>query len=809
MKSKPPFAAESPSFRRPLVALTLTAFLFSLLNSGDAAQASHNPSLMISEVHPSALAGGSSLASNEWLEIHNPDPHPVNLGGWTVEDAQAIAPLPDLELPPNGTALVVGRSADLAVPAGQTLIVLDSSNIGTGLRNAGDRVALVDPYGVRHDAVSWGDVRRPRFIDPPNPGQSIVRTPSGGQSRSDSPNPWEIEQPLSPEPDRHRHARPDTAVRIISALIDPLDDEPESVTLRNISDQPLITVNWTLTVGSSLVKLRSVRIEPGESYTVTEPDGKIGGGLAASGGHLVLRDPIGNWLATASWGDDYTFHRLPAPALGQELRFSPFARTHPRVPWFESFNHAEAWLINDTPARSPLLPTEIANTVTRQRATSRVGQESEEPGIWISEVHPTTGQGRDEPAFEWFELTNATDEAVDLSGWSIADNTSSDLLSGLVIPPRSSIVVGVSAQADPSVIIAIVDGRIGNGLANAGDQLRLINAEGEVVNAISWGSDHSYTSVKSPNADESLHRASPSAAPTIGAPSPGTPPAPLSTSPSNPEPTEDAPSTDEPAPAETSDQQPTEAAAPPVTPPATREEATPQPRLQITEILPAPLPGEAEWVELHNPTDQAIDLSGWAIGDAGRRTQLSGTIAPRSRFVISTLELDDGATDLVVERIGNGLNNDADTISLFAPDGLAVHVVSYGDDALPAPDRGLSIALDPARWLVTAEPTPGAAGVTPLLDDSLRSASVKQPISDEERLPIVASPQDDGSDAWMIVSFALIGVILTLIIRRWRPDDPEPEQTPEPTAYSGPAADPSPDDGLERGDDPGDERGRR
>ena len=358
------------------------------------------------------------------------------------------------------------------------------------------------------------------------------------------------------------------------------------------------------------------------------------------------------------------------------------------------------------------------------------------------------------------------------------------------------------------MIIAIVDGRIGNGLANAGDQLRLINAEGEVVNAISWGSDHSYTSVKSPSADESIHRASPNAAPTIAPPSPGAPPAPLPTSPPSPEPTEDAPSTDEPA-AETSDQQPTEAAAPPVTSPATSEAATLQPRLQITEILPAPLPGQAEWVELHNPTDQAIDLSGWAIGDAGRRTQLSGTIAPRSRFVISTLELDNGATDLVVERIGNGLNNDADTISLFAPDGLAVHVVSYGDDALPAPDRGLSIALDPARWLVTAKPTPGEAGVTPLLDDSLRSASVKQPISDEERLPIVASPQGDGSDAWMIVSFALIGVILTLIIRRWRPDDPDPEQTPEPAAYSGPAADPSPDDGLERGDDPGDQRGRR
>ena len=436
----------------------------------------------------------------------------------------------------------------------------------------------------------------------------------------------------------------------------------------------------------------------------------------------------------------------------------------------------------------------LADTATRDRETGGSGQESEQPGIWISEVRPAAGRGRNDAAFEWFELTNATDQSVRLDGWSIADNTSSDPLDELVVPPGSSVVIGGSAQAARETTAVIADGRIGNGLANTGDQLRLINPDGEVVNAISWGSDRSHTSVKSPGQDESIHRASPSAAPTIGAHSPGAPPtSPPAPSP-DPEPAEDAASTEAEADAGSGSRPQTEGDDDPAEPPAAFAETTFRPMLRITEILPAPLPGQPEWVEIHNPTDRSIDLSGWAIGDAERRTELSGAIGPHSRFVIATRALDDGATDLVVARIGNGLNNDADTVSLFAPDGLAVHVVSYGGDALPAPDRGLSIALDPARWVVTAEPTPGSTEVTPLLDDAFRSASIRQPISDEERLPVVESSRSDGSDAWMIVSFALIGVILTLIIRRWRPDEPEAEIAAEPAAYSGPAAEPAPSD---------------
>ena len=141
----------------------------------------------------------------------------------------------------------------------------------------------------------------------------------------------------------------------------------------------------------------------------------------------------------------------------------------------------------------------------------------------------------------------------------------------------------------------------------------------------------------------------------------------------------------------------------------------------------------------------------------------------------------------MLDRIGNGLNNEADTISVFDPQGRIVNQIRYGTDQLPAPDRGLSIALDPERWVVTATATPGSEEVIPLLGDAFRSASPKPPITGDDRLPVVEATQNDGANAWMIVSFALIGVIMTLLVRRWRPELEPTDQNPGGVSYSGPA----------------------
>ena len=51
----------------------------------------------------------------------------------------------------------------------------------------------------------------------------------------------------------------------------------------------------------------------------------------------------------------------------------------------------------------------------------------------------------------------------------------------------------------------------------------------------------------------------------------------------------------------------------------------------INEFMPAPTPGHEEWLELYNPGESAVDISGWKIDDD---TPVSYThlIRPRAAY---------------------------------------------------------------------------------------------------------------------------------------------------------------------------------
>ncbi|MCY3568871.1 MAG: lamin tail domain-containing protein [Chloroflexi bacterium] len=758
-----------------------------MYSTGDAvrhALATHKPQLVISEVYPNALDSGTSLETSEWVEIQNLETHRVNLSGWMIEDAQAVAALPDIQLAPRSTALVVGRAATMSVPASRTLIVLDAAAIGTGLRNRGDRVALIDPQGVRHDAVSWGDVRSPRFMEPPESGESIVRSARGYQRISVEPSPWIVSEALTAQSDRHEHPRPDTRARIVAASLKLEGELEESVTVRNIGGESLLTINWSLTVGRSLEKVRSVLIRPGDTHLIRPRDGQLGSGLQRSGGRLVLRDQHGNWLATASWGDDHTFHRQASPDTGQDILFNPRARTHPRIPWYESLSGENSFQVSTLRgvACEGCLSS-VASRLEYERPNPSIGDVllQDEPALWISEVYPNAGQGRNDASFEWFEVTSRSDTSIDLSGWTIHDNTSSDPLDGLVIPPHASVVIAVESESEQSADLRIGDGRIGNGLANAGDRLELVDPAGRVVSAISWGDNRTHDNVSAPDEGQAIHRTQPDGRPTIGAPNPGAL-ATISTASQNARANEEEDSTT----ATAAESGPESAeSAPESETPMPPAASVALPAVRITEILPAPQTGRPEWIELFNASEHPIDLSGWSIGDLGGRTDLSGVVPPGGRLVVATQRVESDGAILVVERIGNGLNNNADTIVVYDRDGREVDSVTYGLDELPAPGSGLSLALDPERWVVTARPSPGSDEVVPLLGDAFRGAAIKQPISDQDRLPVVQAPPEDGVNAWMIVSFALIGVILTLSLRRWQAGPEAQDSQAEPAVYQG------------------------
>jgi cardiolipin synthase A/B len=95
---------------------------------------------------------------------------------------------------------------------------------------------------------------------------------------------------------------------------------------------------------------------------------------------------------------------------------------------------------------------------------------------------------------EWIELYNNTAVAIDVTGWTIEDNTSSDTLPELLLPAGGFAVVAASAKFYdnyPSFdgTIVILDSYLGNGLSNTGDRLYLKDADGLPIDALSYGSD--------------------------------------------------------------------------------------------------------------------------------------------------------------------------------------------------------------------------------------------------------------------------------------------------------------------------------
>ena len=110
-----------------------------------------------------------------------------------------------------------------------------------------------------------------------------------------------------------------------------------------------------------------------------------------------------------------------------------------------------------------------------------------------------------EPDGEWIELFNPTGETVDLSGWILRDNsTSQDSLPALILGAGEYCVVATKLAAFQTSYpgfagnLVSLEQAIGNGLANSGDRVILKDASGADVDALSYGTDTTYFSVQRP-----------------------------------------------------------------------------------------------------------------------------------------------------------------------------------------------------------------------------------------------------------------------------------------------------------------------
>lgn len=200
-------------------------------------------------------------------------------------------------------------------------------------------------------------------------------------------------------------------------------------------------------------------------------------------------------------------------------------------------------------------------------------------------------------------------------------------------------------------------------------------------------------------------------------------------------------------PTPTSSSSPTPSNTPPATAtPAGPSERAPSPLL--SEVMAYPAQGSEagdEWIELYNPADQTVELAGWFLADNYSLKDLPRvTVSPGSYAVVAGsvehfLAAYPAFTGALVgspgRRIGNGLSNEADMLTLRSPSGEVADSVNWGspepywpgyqrflwDPGLSPPPPGRSLARLPGTWDPVSfsawgsslRPTPGQANAAP------------------------------------------------------------------------------------------------
>jgi DNA/RNA endonuclease YhcR with UshA esterase domain len=281
-------------------------------------------------------------------------------------------------------------------------------------------------------------------------------------------------------------------------------------------------------------------------------------------------------------------------------------------------------------------------------------------GLQINEVYyDTVGTDSKE---EWIELYNPTDLDINLSGYKLKSNELSPfvIMAG-IIKAKSYFVIAKDKTGfhtlydfDPSI-----DGMTIN-LSNDGDYVALLDPTGTEIDSIAWGSSTypGIVSSKGVKTGHSLERKN------LGID------------------TDDCSLdfVDIPIPA----------------PFAKYEKPVYSDAVELSEIMPYPADvSHEEFIEIHNKTDKAFDLSGWQLDDAEGGSS-SYTIT--SDIVIAP----DGYLTFYHSLTGIFLNNDTDSARLFDPNGDLRSTVTYSKG-----QKDDSYALINGAWLWTAQSTPG------------------------------------------------------------------------------------------------------
>jgi len=497
-------------------------------------------------------------SDHEWVELYNMCDETIELVGWNISDNKKAKLISSFNISPHGFAIIAAStnfSDDF--PEFNGSVVFINGSIGNGLNNDGDHITLNDSAGTVIDEISYGkdgelaDVaeghsleRQPAggsFIDnsEPTPGFGLPPpTPSPVPTQSLVPSPMATSSPTpsaspSPTPTGTVANRGDILVNEVqyNPLQSGADAAYEWVEIYNTHNETVKLTGWEIrdNGGSDLVPLLNISphgfviIAASEKFSANFPnyvgeivyvvDGVIGNGLGNNGDSLIIKDSAGTIIDEFSYGDDESITSPPHKkvAEGHSMERQPAGG--------EFIDNAEPTPGRGLPYSAPTPTANPTSTPAPSISPTPVNMSqrtvANRSAILINEVQSNPLQSGSDSSYEWIELFNPGAEAVELIGWGISDNYEMDEIPLLNVSANGFAIIAASENFSvnfPSyngTIVFTADGRIGNGLGNAGDRLILKDSAGTIIDEMSYGDDDSITSQQYPNVADghSLERA--------------------------------------------------------------------------------------------------------------------------------------------------------------------------------------------------------------------------------------------------------------------------------------------------------------
>lgn len=286
---------------------------------------------------------------------------------------------------------------------------------------------------------------------------------------------------------------------------------------------------------------------------------------------------------------------------------------------------------------------------------------------------------------EWIELRNPGPAAIDLSGWTLSDQGDINIALTGTIASHGYFLL---ERTDDSTIADISASQIYTGsLSNRGESLLLRDPSGTLIdsanasggawpagNASSRASMQRLGSSDKPGNWYTFPGSGGNGHDAAGYPIQGTPRRPTSYLESTPTPT-GSPS-------------PTATTSPISYPPQS---------VVINELAWSGTLASAsdEWIELHNPGDDAIDLAGWSLSDGNDiHLSLVGSIPSHGFFLLERMD-DSTIADRAANQIYSGaLSNSGETLWLRDPSGTIIDTANAGGGPWPAGDSASRASME-------------------------------------------------------------------------------------------------------------------